>query len=432
MRQQGVSSPWEEPEKLLLQDFIDSNTAVDSAFSDTQLQELCSPGSEQEVDSSQLIEDVDVLFQLLKETYGAYFYFGGDQTFDTAKQQILDEVHLLQDSKITPRAIESLLASHLSTIIKDSHFVIGSTRISTGSQLYPYQVPNLYFDSPLAAYKEYMGLTLTPDGIIKYAFVATSKDGKDLPETAIVDQKTVFLDWTQMEPFKPSELSYYDTSTVDGIDIITSRSMRYSSESVDVLKQFASSGAQYRDNRSLILDLRGNNGGNSAYAMSWLQNFLGTEFPVKQMFTQRISAPFCSYVSSPGSLYDSTFSTWIDNQHDPWVSQIMEGKQQKNDCILFVLVDKNVVSAAEDFIAWLRTVENVLIVGSNTGGTSVCGNICYFYLPNSKLMVRFGTNLTFYEGLENRDGIGFYPDLWVDPSVSLDYVLRLCKQSGLS
>ncbi|SBW04822.1 exported hypothetical protein [uncultured Eubacteriales bacterium] len=131
MRQQGVSSPWEESEKLLLQGFIDSNTAVDSVFSDTQLQELCSPGPEQGVDSSQLVEDVDVLFQLLKETYGAYFYFGGGQTFDTAKQQILDEVHLLQDSEITPRAIESLLATHLSSIIKDSHFVIGSIRIST-------------------------------------------------------------------------------------------------------------------------------------------------------------------------------------------------------------------------------------------------------------------------------------------------------------
>jgi len=434
MHQQAVGSPWEESEKsLFLQNYVNQNSSIDSVFSDDRLQEFCTPEPERYVNSDQLAEDVETIFQLLKETYGAYYYFGGDQVFNPVKQQILDEIKLLRsDTKIAPSTLESLLVAHLSSIIKDSHFEIGTSRINVGCQLYPYQVPNLYFESPISAYKAYMRPTITPDGMIKYAFIATSEDGRDLPKSAIIDQKHVSLDWALMEPYNFSERPYYDTSNKDGIEIITSRSMLYSSESLDALERFANAGAEYRSNKLLILDLRGNYGGNSSYALSWLQNFLGTDFQTKQMYAQRISTPFSSYVSSPVSLYDSTFSTWVQDQQSPWISQIIDGKQQKNNCVLFVLVDKNVASAAEDFIAWLRTVENVVIVGTNTSGTSVCGNICCFCLPNSKLMVSFGTSLTFYEGLENRDGIGFYPDLWVSPSVSLDYVLGLCKQNGLA
>ena len=74
-----------------------------------------------------------------------------------------------------------------------------------------------------------------------------------------------------------------------------------------------------------------------------------------------------------------------------------------------------VLGPIEDVLLDLHTVENTLVVGVNTGGCSLVPDNFTCYLPNTGLPIFFGTGLGFYETMENRDTVGYAPDLWVNP-----------------
>ena len=49
------------------------------------------------------------------------------------------------------------------------------------------------------------------------------------------------------------------------------------------------------------------------------------------------------------------------------------------------------------------------------------------YLPHSGLQCYFGTGLTFCETDENLDGVGYLPDLWVEPAFFRHTALRFLE-----
>jgi C-terminal processing protease CtpA/Prc len=97
-----------------------------------------------------------------------------------------------------------------------------------------------------------------------------------------------------------------------------------------------------------------------------------------------------------------------------------------------VLTDENCGSSGESMLNLLRSMENVVVVGGNTGGAQLCGNVMTFYLPNSNLSFSFGVSLGFQFDTENVDYKGYEPDVWCDPQSALDAVLALLENSGLA
>ena len=94
-------------------------------------------------------------------------------------------------------------------------------------------------------------------------------------------------------------------------------------------------------------------------------------------------------------------------------------------------MDGAVSSAGELFIAYLRQLENVLFVGTNTSGTLVTGGITATTLPYSGLTLFLGTMLNLRPDFSQFEGIGFMPDLWVPPEESLDRALRFIERHGM-
>ena len=114
-----------------------------------------------------------------------------------------------------------------------------------------------------------------------------------------------------------------------------------------------------------------------------------------------------------------------------WQVSARPGRWVEREGITFLLTDAATASAGEDVLIDLHTAENTLVVGVNTGGCFlVPGNFTY-YLPNSGLPVFFGTGLGFYETMENRDVVGYAPDLWVNPPDAMEAVARMCEYYGL-
>jgi hypothetical protein len=52
------------------------------------LMKLTTPADIDTITKDEAKEDVDMLFRLLRATYGAYSYFGGDEVFNNAKKEI--------------------------------------------------------------------------------------------------------------------------------------------------------------------------------------------------------------------------------------------------------------------------------------------------------------------------------------------------------
>ena len=96
-----------------------------------------------------------------------------------------------------------------------------------------------------------------------------------------------------------------------------------------------------------------------------------------------------------------------------------------NDIPVYVLVDKNSASATETSIDLLRSVNNVILVGSNTDGALISGSSSEVYLPNSSLKMEIPADVTLrYDG-EIQEAKGIYPDLWINPINSLKAVQKL-------
>ena len=98
----------------------------------------------------------------------------------------------------------------------------------------------------------------------------------------------------------------------------------------------------------------------------------------------------------------------------------------------FVLQDKGVASSGESAVENFRAAADVLFVGGPTSGMALVPNNATFYLPYSGLPCYFGTGLAFCETDENRDGIGFLPDLWVDPTRAMNLTKKLIEYYGLN
>ena len=62
----------------------------------------------------------------------------------------------------------------------------------------------------------------------------------------------------------------------------------------------------------------------------------------------------------------------------------------KNNIPIIALVDNKCGSAGESMLLSLRSLENVIVIGGNSYGAQLCGNMQWYKLPNSGMNVAFG------------------------------------------
>lgn len=105
------------------------------------------------------VEDVEYLFSLLKFGYAGYEYFGGDDIFIPAKENILWSVIALDGSNVLVRDFLNIMYSELS-FIQDSHFTLGNYKLCNYTK---------YFSSrQFVFYKDDMGYYTHKDGELFY------------------------------------------------------------------------------------------------------------------------------------------------------------------------------------------------------------------------------------------------------------------------
>ncbi|MDR3060820.1 MAG: peptidase S41 [Dysgonamonadaceae bacterium] len=199
---------------------------------------------------------------------------------------------------------------------------------------------------------------------------------------------------------KPQPL--FDFKMIDGtIGLLKIRSFWGN----DYIRQFDSiyTCINEADVNALIIDIRGNEGGNSNYSAYILSHLTGKSFKMSDW-------------SSP--LYIPAHASW--NYPKEWYSQKSYDYSPVKGKTIFdkpvaLLINEGTFSAAEDFCVGFRNMKRGLIIGTPSGGST--GNPIGFDLPGGGWLQICTKKDTYPDGTEFV-GAGIRPDVEVKETVS--------------
>ena len=393
------------------------------------------------------ISDLETYFKILKSSYGAYTFFGGDEKFEEAKQEVIQS--LGNRSVIDYNYFRDSLLNALS-FIRDDHFSLDFKRpgITAQTKYIYYYAPTIQFDlDENGYYQEYDGIrwyfkeeyekaeftsiepTLLSDGSIVYSLIYFGpKTEITLQDTMMLmsknREKSVSFNWVQSQNMiqDPVQVRTDKVYYFDEIPYIPFRRDHFGS---DAINHYKIAGSKVSNENYIILDARGNNGSGDPHQFGWMGSYIGDAsymYDYKQVY---------SYKNSKFSLkaFENSSNSNASNHSKLglWNVRTVEGKWIENDKQIIVLLDNKIGSSGEAMINMLRGMDNVTFIGSNTTGCTICGMYFEAYLPKSGLPVRMGMMLALPENGDNIDAIGLKPDIWCAPSTSLEAVIKMIK-----
>jgi hypothetical protein len=418
------------------------------------------------ISADQAAVDVERLFYLFSHGYSGYAVFNQNGEFEEAKENILQEIS--SKSSWSDDGFAALLHEHLSFIV-DFHLSIGNYKFGEHS--------HFWFDTDFE-------LKLTDDGFQfevannlynlesinegdpdPFLYPSLNKEGQPIYRIGQLYQtEPAKITLTAMDAkggehkfkinLQLSEFDHYSDEifkedVIGGIAVVRVRS--FSDIHGDQLSQFVETARTHQGNPVLIVDIRGNSGGNESWPSSWVQQLTGQRPESILIFSE---------LESKTSLIGraNAFTYWDNQVDDPSLfredfekytrlAESIESGPRKphwtntrypqipliaNDITVVLIINDQVASAGEGFAMRLSQAENVVIVGENSMGALTFGNISTHQLPNSKVMVWLPINLNLFTDLETREGVGITPDLWVPAADAVNYAVAAIRQGTIT
>lgn len=394
-------------------------------------------------------EDVDELFKVFKYGYAPYKYFGGNDAFGKAKEDIIKALE--GKDSIAASELRDLIVKNLSFINDRNVYIEGAlpyklvqSFMNTKYELYKddkgfYKFENnkKYYIKSIDGSEEldkYVKPSINDEGRIVYNIVDFIEgiEGEDkIPAEGKKIQVVFKADTEEKREELQLEFKKYDknnSKTVnaavkEGVAIIKMgqtdswNDRAYGSKLVETV----STG---KESDIIILDLRGNAGKMPVEFKSWCQEFFGTILDEYRCDGFRINTKLTHSVSED------------DQKYFPYVFQKYQGvfnKFVKSNKKFFVLMDKYNYGEMEYVLLCLSPCNNVVLVGENTGGCSFTAEdfVSNFKLINSNINVTLpkSLNIPCYPGRPN--GYGVQPDIWVEADKAEDKVMKLIKYYDL-
>jgi hypothetical protein len=417
------------------------------------------------ISAEKAAEDVERLFYLLKNGYSGYGYFVNVGNFDEAKAGILRK---LEHQPIwNNEEFSSLIHEHLG-FLRDRHLDIGEQEYSSHEDFWYDTGFELREDSGEYLFTsegtEYTVVSIngeSPDG---YLFPSLNADGDAIFRMGVLSDSSPqplelraqsgqeVRQWRiKLSRSQPRYSGIFEEKRVGGVPIVRIRS--FGDHPREYIDSFLDSASRYKGEPCLIVDIRGNGGGNEAWPKQWIIRFTGREPNRVQVFMELISETamigrsnsYALALHNVPELEEQGYRAKVEvfrgyaesideGDFTPywWPYVVPEPQDIPSNTTLIVLVDANVYSSGEGFISYLHQVENVVLVGENSGGALTYGQMSHHRLPNSKMLVGLPTSLNVFVDLEYREEKGFFPDLWVPSGEALNYAVAAVRRGTIS
>ena len=211
-------------------------------------------------------------------------------------------------------------------------------------------------------------------------------------------------------------------------------------------KNFSNSAKNYKDKDFLIVDLRGNYGGDNSYGNKFLAELYDEKMKHDDLPSEEIRWIY-SYANIKAFRYLLYALTDVNNPEikkilkelkayekmikakPQKIIKVVEDSSEKKSVTfdnpeftgkIILLTDKNVASSGEDFVREsdliFGSASQVIQIGQNTSGCLLYGNISDYFLPNSGIKCRFSmTDFSKSSKQSKRfrgEGYGLFPDYW--------------------
>ena len=417
------------------------------------------------ISAQQAAEDVERLFYLFSHGYSGYALFNQHGEFEQARERILQELSL--KSSWSSNAFSSLLHDHLSFIV-DCHMKIGDIQYASHQ--------DFWYDTQLELTLESGGYEFAADGT---AYTVVSINGAD-PAPFILPSlnqqgKPIYrlglLSSAEPAPLlltvanntgerqfeiklQRSNFNYFSEDIfrediIGGIPVVRVRS--FSDPYADALNQFVRTASNHRGEPVIIVDIRGNHGGNERWPIDWIRRLTGERAESVFIFSELTSkTTMAARANLFNDLYDQNPDATIyrdDAERHTKIAEAFEsGTRQPNwvgpyfplvplipnDTTVILVINGSTASAGEGLIMRLSQAENVVLVGENSMGCLTCGNGGAHQLPHSQLMVWLPINFGLYLDMEFREEVGLVPDLWVPAEDAVNYAVAAVRQGTIT
>lgn len=428
-----------------LPDDPDSVDLLSKAEIDALIKQNQNPGW---LECKDALADIDLLFRAYRSAYGAYYYFG-DDAFSEARNRIVERINEFGNT-ISTEPLRQILYEELE-FMRDAHaysslggdekairyeYFFCDKQVFTKDEqgYYKYIGESKWYFDGFSDDRFRMERSLTDDGSIVYTpilFCTKEEMTSGTIQLKSIDGETMQqpIEWTENTayaeavPFKRSV--DYQLLRSEGLVYLSMRSCDLAFK--DELNQFVQDAKKVKDAKVIVFDLRSNSGGADEFPRDWVKNFSGTKPQLPQIFSRRASPLANKYNKETG--YGTSCPS---NSFGKFLYNINRGKFIRNDIPIIILMDDLCGSSGESALNYLKSLENAIVVGSNSSGFQICGNVMDFWLPESGLCFTFGSSLSFTFSMDNVDYKSYEPDIWCDPQIALETVLNMLEKGGVS
>ncbi|MCK5132102.1 MAG: hypothetical protein KAR40_08130 [Candidatus Sabulitectum sp.] len=227
---------------------------------------------------------------------------------------------------------------------------------------------------------------------------------------------------------------FYRTE-VDSIDLV--RISSFTSNHHESLQEFAESGTALAGTDRFIVDLMGNSGGSSVYGRDFIMGLNG------KAQWRKYYAMLCS-PATIGSIAAMPITEGMPARFEETVSRMQQAleylrerpvrnwlyvrdelsSRQMGDyegCAVF-LIDQGVASSGEALIDYSKSVPGAVLIGENSAGVGLFGEVRKYWLPNS--LIRLSLPSKLFLAPEFEEGVGYNPDYWLDSAEPVVEIAR--------
>ena len=186
-----------------------------------------------------------------------------------------------------------------------------------------------------------------------------------------------------------------------------------------IMNDMYTAGEKFKNKDIVIWDILANGGGTSNFPMKFIEGLNEYSNYKDSIALLRSHVIDSNYTHDDGKYY---------REWDYWLNQPDDHTKAKFDGTLYVLMNGGNASSGEDATTYAHNVRNCVTIGENTMGCGTFGEVLFYELPHTKMIMQVASKIFAVENF--KEGEGYMPDYWVDNADVLGEVVRWIQKNG--